>query len=70
MSAYSKENRCSVRFTSTVYSEQVSTSKLSQENDPKHCSPYAQIFYAENGINWWRTPPESPDLYPIEKCLA
>ena len=37
-----------------------------QDNDPKHCSRYAQKFYDEVGINWWRTPPESPDLNPIE----
>ena len=37
-----------------------------QDNDPKHTSRAAQQFFAENNINWWRTPPESPDLNPIE----
>ena len=37
-----------------------------QDNNPKHCSRVAQKFYDEAGINWWRTPPESPDLNPIE----
>ena len=37
-----------------------------QDNDPKHCSCYAQCFYEENGVNWWRTPPKSPDMNPIE----
>ena len=37
-----------------------------QDNDPKHCSRYAQRFFKEVGINWWRTPPESLDLTPIE----
>ena len=37
-----------------------------QDNDPKHRSRLAQRFYDGNGINRWRTPPESPDLNPIE----
>ena len=26
----------------------------------------AQDFLATNDINWWKTPPESPDINPIE----
>lgn len=36
------------------------------DNNPKHTSKYAQEFLVDNGINWWRTPAESPDLNPIE----
>lgn len=42
------------------------TSQFMQDNDPKHCSRYAQRFYEEVGINWWQTPLESPDLNLIE----
>ena len=40
--------------------------RFMQDNDVKHVSCRAQHFFAENNINWWRTPPESPDLNPIE----
>lgn len=32
----------------------------------QHTSRYAQRFMEVNGVRWWRTPPESPDLNPIE----
>ena len=39
---------------------------LVQDNDPKHCSAIARDFYMENDIDWWKIPPESPDLNPIQ----
>ena len=40
--------------------------RLTQDNDPKHTSRAVRQFMEENGINWWRTPPESPDCNQIE----
>ena len=40
--------------------------RFMQDNDPKHCSRKGQHFMAEHSINWWKTPPESPDCDPIE----
>ena len=40
--------------------------RLYQDNDPKHSSKYIETFLKERGVNWWYTPPESPDLNPIE----
>ena len=40
--------------------------RFQQDNDPKDYSKYVEKYFQDNGINWWRTPPESPDLNPIE----
>ena len=40
--------------------------RFQQDNDPKHTSRYAKNFFNENDDFWWETPPESPDLKPIE----
>ena len=40
--------------------------RLVQDNDPKHNSAMAHDYYRVAGINSWQTPPESPDLNPIE----
>ena len=40
--------------------------RLMQDNDPKHTSKSAKEFFTNNRVNWWKTPPESPDLNPIE----
>ena len=40
--------------------------RLMQDNVPTHTSKRALAFFEQHGINWWRTPPESRDLNPIE----
>ncbi len=40
--------------------------RFMQDNDPNHTSRLAKSFLAENGVNWWHTPTESPDANPIE----
>ena len=40
--------------------------RLYQDNDPKHSSKHIEQFLEQHGVNWWYTPPESPDLNPIE----
>jgi transposase len=40
--------------------------RLMQDNDPKHCSRSTVAFMTASGVNWWPTPPESPDINVIE----
>ena len=40
--------------------------RFMQDNDLKHTSKLAKSFMDNNGVNWFKTPPESPDLNPIE----
>ena len=44
--------------------------RFQQDNDPKHISCWAQNYFEENGINWWKTPASSPDLNPIENVCG
>ena len=40
--------------------------RFQQDNNPKHTSKHIEDYFESRQINWWRTPPESPDLNPIE----
>ena len=40
--------------------------RFQQDNDPKHTSNLAKSIFEEEVVNWWKTPPESPQLNPIE----
>jgi hypothetical protein len=40
--------------------------RLMMDQDPKHCSVSTKRFILRNDINYFPTPPESPDLNPIE----
>ena len=44
--------------------------RFQQDNDPKHTSRFVQQHFNAKRIIWWKTPPESPDLNPIENVWA
>ena len=50
-------------FVREVYPD---SHRFMQDNDPKHTSKKGQEFLSTNKITWWKTPPKSPDLNPIE----
>jgi len=56
-------NRTLVPFLREVYPD---GHHFMQDNDPKHTSRLGKCFLAGNHITWWKTPPELPDLNPIE----
>ena len=56
-----------VPFIQTVYPE---SHRFMQDNDPKHVSRSTIQFMNDENINYWPTPPESPDLNPIENLWA
>ena len=37
-----------------------------QDNDPKHTFSRVAHFLQAERVNWWKTPPESPDCNSIE----
>ena len=34
--------------------------RFMQDKDPKLTSRKAKSFFDQKGVNWWKTPPESP----------
>ncbi len=56
--------RALVPFLQKVFPNQ--SHRFMQDNDTKHTSKVGRRFMEANWINWWKTPPESPDANPIE----
>ena len=55
--------RTLIPFITEVYPD---GHKFIQDNDPKHKSKRATDYIKANGVNWYCTPAESPDMNPIE----
>ena len=48
----------------------VNSHTFMQDNDPKHVAGYTQEYFRYVGINWWKTPPESPKPKPHQELVA
>lgn len=59
---------CNITETTLVpfIQEKLPDHRFVQDNDLKNTSRWAKAFFEENNINWWRSPPESPDLISIK----
>ena len=44
--------------------------RFQQDNDLKHTSHNAKELFENEGINWWHTPAEFPDLHLIERVWS
>ena len=44
--------------------------RFMQDNDPKHVVHLTQAWLQENEVKWWQTPPELPDINPIENLCT
>ena len=64
------QNYLSVSILPFVRSKMPYGHKFFMDNDPKHTSKSTKQFMLLNNINHFETPPQSPDLMPIEMvCL-
>jgi len=55
-----------VKVGAFIQEELPDSHRFMQDNDSKHTSRRAAGFLSDEGVNWWKTPPESADLNPIE----
>jgi len=53
-------------FIEEKFGDERDDHRLYHDNDLKHSSAYIESFIERNHVNWWPSPPESPDLNPIE----
>ena len=55
--------RTLLRFLHDVF---LSGHHFMQDNDPKHTFSASKKLFEDNGVHWWKAPPESPNANPIE----
>ena len=60
-------NNCLLPFIAQKYPDH---HRLFQDNDPKHTSKLTTLFMEGIGINWWKSPAESPDISELRQSLT